>query len=86
MDNRNWNQIDFNHIKGKNNVLADTLSRLINVDLEVKLNPDLTNYKLGQYCLEQLLKARRKVDQKLRKSEVIGENIEINEIHLVYDE
>ena len=51
-------QIDFNHIEGKNNVLADTLSRLITVDPEVELNPEFTNYKFGQYYFEKLPKAR----------------------------
>lgn len=58
-------QIDFNHIEGKNNVLADTLGRLINIDPEVQLNPEFTNYKFGQYCFEELPKTRTKVDQKL---------------------
>ena len=58
-------QIDFNHIERKNNVLADTLSRLITVDPEVELNPEFTNYKFGQYCFEELPKARTKVDQKI---------------------
>ena len=44
------NQIDFNHIEQKNNVLADMLSRLIMVDPEVKLNPEFSNYEFGQYC------------------------------------
>ena len=41
-------QIDFNHIEGNNNVLADTLSRLITIDPEVQLNPEFTNYEFGQ--------------------------------------
>ena len=53
-------QIDFNHIKGKNNILADTLSRLINIDPEVQLNQELTNYDFGQYCFKELPKARTK--------------------------
>ena len=79
-------QIDFNHIEGKNNVLADTLGRLITVDPEVQLNPEFTNYKFGQYCFEELPKARTKVDQKLGNTTKEGDKFEINEIKVVYDE
>ena len=44
------------HIKGKSNVLADTLSRLISIDLDVKLEPELEGYEFGQYCFEELPK------------------------------
>ena len=33
-------RIKFVHIKGKSNVLADTLSRLISIDPDVKLEPE----------------------------------------------
>ena len=45
------------HIKGKSNVLADTLSRLISIDPDVKLEPELEGHEFGQYCLEELPKA-----------------------------
>ena len=45
------------HIKGKSNVLADTLSRLISIDPDVKLEPELEGYEFGQYCFEELPKA-----------------------------
>ena len=34
-------RIKFEHIKGKSNVLADTLSRFISIDPDVKLEPEL---------------------------------------------
>ena len=34
-------KINFIHIAGKDNVLADTLSRLIDIDLDVVLQPEL---------------------------------------------
>ena len=79
-------QIDFNHSKGKNSMLADTLSRLITVDPEVQLNPEFTNCEFGQYCFEDLPKEGTKVDQKLGNVSTEGESIEINEIKVVYDE
>ena len=50
-------RIKFEHIKGKSNVLADTLSRLISIDTDVKLEPELEGYEFGQYCFEELPKA-----------------------------
>ena len=50
-------RIKFEHIKGKSNVLANTLSRFISIDPDVKLEPELQGYKFGQYCFEELPKA-----------------------------
>ena len=50
-------RIKFVHIKGKSNVLADTLSRLISIDPDVKLEPELESYEFGQYCFKELPKA-----------------------------
>ena len=79
-------QIDFNHIEGKNNVLADTLRRLITVDPEVELKLEFTNHQFRQYCFEELPKVRTKVDQKLGNTSNDGDTVEINEIKVVYDE
>ena len=73
-------QIDFNHIEGKNNILADTLSRLITIDPDIQLNPEFTKYEFGQYCFKELPKVRAKVDQKLCNTSKEGEEFEINEI------
>ena len=45
--------IKFVHIKGKSNVLADTLSRLISIDPDVKLEPELESHEFRQYCFEE---------------------------------
>ena len=45
------------HIKGKSNVLANTLSRLISIDPDVKLEPELEGHEFRQYCFEELPKA-----------------------------
>ena len=50
-------RIKFVHIKGKSNVLANTLSRLISIDPDVKLDPELEGYEFRQYCFEELPKA-----------------------------
>ena len=50
-------RIKFVHIKGKSNVPADTLSRLISIDPDVKLEPELKGHEFGQYCFEELPKA-----------------------------
>ena len=34
-------------LKGKSNILADTLSRFITIDPEMELNPEFANYKFG---------------------------------------
>ena len=45
------------HIKDKSNVLADTLSRLISIDPDVKLEPEPEGHEFRQYCFEELPKA-----------------------------
>ena len=50
-------RIKFVHIKGKSNVLANTLSRLISIDPDVELEPELKGHEFGQYCFEELPKA-----------------------------
>ena len=51
-------KIKFICIPGKDNILADTLSRLIDIDPDVELQPELKDYKFGQYAFEALPKAR----------------------------
>ena len=50
--------INFVHISGKDNMLADTLSRLIDIDPELKQKPKLKDHEFGKYCFETLPKAR----------------------------
>ena len=44
--------INFVHISGKDNVLADTLSRLIDMDPDLKQQPKLQDHEFGKYCFE----------------------------------
>lgn len=50
-------KIKFEHIKGKSIILADTLSRLINIDPDFVQDPDLENHEFRQYGFENLLDA-----------------------------
>ena len=46
--------IRFEHIKGQNNVLADTLSRLIDINLDTQLTPEGKGYEFGYAVSEEL--------------------------------
>ena len=54
-------KIKFVHIAGKDNVLADTLSRLIDIDPDVELQLELKDYGFGRYAFETLPKAKGKM-------------------------
>ena len=75
-------KIKFVHISGKDNVLTDTLSRLINIDPDVVQEPELKDYEFGHYAFETLPKA---------KSTPVGETlasvdgVDICEINISYD-
>ena len=75
-------KIKFFYIAGKDNVLADTLSRLIDINPDVVLEPDLKDYEFGCYAFETLPKA---------KSTMVGETlasvdgVDICEINISYD-
>ena len=45
-------KIKFIHISGKDNILTDTLSRLINTDPDVVQEPELKDYEFGYYAFE----------------------------------
>ena len=45
-------KIKFVDISGKDNVLADTPSRLIDIDPDIGLKPELKDYEFGRYCLK----------------------------------
>ena len=51
-------KIKFVHIAGKDNVLTDTLSRLINIDPDVEQEPEWKDYEFGCYAFETLPKAK----------------------------
>ena len=50
--------INFVHISGKANVLADMLSRLIDTDPDLQQQPELEGYEFRKYCFETLPKVR----------------------------
>ena len=51
-------KIKFVHIAGKDNILTDTLSRLIDIDPDVEQEPELKDYEFGCYAFETLPKAK----------------------------
>ena len=46
--------IQFEHIKGQNNILADTLSHLIGIDPDTQLTPEGNGYEFGYAVFEEL--------------------------------
>ena len=50
-------KIKFVHIAGKDNVLANTLSRFIDIDPDVEQEPELKDNEFGCYAFETLPKA-----------------------------
>ena len=51
-------KIEFIHIASKDNILTDTISRLIDIDPDIVLGPELKDYEFGQYAFEKLTKAK----------------------------
>ena len=75
-------KIKFVHIAGKDNVLADTLSRLIDIDPDVELQPELKDYEFGHYAFETLPKAKGKMVHEVITS--LGD-VDICEINITYN-
>ena len=73
--------LNFVHISGKANVLADTLSRLIDTDPDLQQQPELEGHEFGKYCFETLLKVRGSVNE----VKLGGEMAEVCEIQITYD-
>ena len=46
--------IQFEHIKGQNNILADTLSRLIDIDPDTQVTPEGNGYEFGYAVFDEL--------------------------------
>ena len=66
-------KIKFLHIAGKDNILAGTLSRLIDINPDVELQPKLKDYEFGHYAFETLPKAKSKmVHEILTSLEVVN--------------
>ena len=75
-------KIKFVHIAGKDNVITDTLSHLIDIDPDIILEPELKDYEFGSYCFETLPKARSSsVSEKL----ATVDGVDICEISITYD-
>ena len=64
-------RIKFVHIKGKSNVLADTLNGLINIDPDVKQDSELAGYEFGQYCFEELPKTSSYTTNEVIVNEIV---------------
>ena len=75
-------KIKFVHIAGKDNVLTDTLSRLIDIDPDVELQPELKDYEFGHYAFETLPKAKGKAVHKVITS---SGGVDVCEINITYD-
>ena len=70
------------HIAGKDNVIVDTLSHLIDINPDIVLEPELKDYEFGSYCFETLPKARRSsVAEKLASVD----GVDACEISITYD-
>ena len=75
-------KIKFVHIAGKDNILTDTLSKLIDIDPDVEQEPELKDYEFGCYTFETLPKAKgTPVGETL--ASVYG--VDICEINISYD-
>ena len=72
--------INFVQISGKDNVLADTLSRLIDMDPDLEQQPELKDHEFGKY-FEMLPKARGSTHHQV----LGGEDFDMCEIQIPYD-
>ena len=48
--------IKFQHVSGKTNILVDTLSRLVDIDPDARLDPENAGWEFGYYVFETLPK------------------------------
>ena len=75
-------KIKFVHIADKDNVLADTLSRLIDIDPDVKQEPEPKDYEFGHYSFETLPKAK---GTEVGETLTSVDGVKICEINISYD-
>ena len=73
--------INFVHISGKANVLADTLSRLIDTNPDLQQQPELEGHEFRKSCFETLPKARGSVNE----IKIGGKTAEICGLQIMYD-
>ena len=71
--------INFVSISGKDNILTDTLSRLIDIDPGLKQQPELEDHEFGKYCFETLPKVRGSTHHEI----IGGDEFNICEIQIV---
>ena len=50
--------LQFEHIKGQNNILANTLSHLIDINPDTQLTPEGKGYEFGYAVFEELPKIK----------------------------
>ena len=67
--------IQFDYIKGSNNILADTLSRLISIDPDTPTTPEEPGYEFGYAIFEEFLKVTTKTYEVIEV--IVGTNTEI---------
>ena len=75
-------KIKFVHIAEKDNILADMLSRLIDIDPDVQLQPELKDYEFGHYAFETLPKAKGKMVHEVITS---LDGVDVCDINITYD-
>ena len=75
-------KIKFVHIAGKDNILVDTLNRLIDIDPDVKQEPELKDYEFGYYSFETLPNAKGTAVGKTLTS---VDGVKICEIYISYN-
>ena len=71
-------KINFILISRKDNVLADTLSRLINIDPDVQQKPELKDHTFRKYCFKTLPKARESTHHQV----IGGEDFDVCKIKI----
>ena len=67
--------IQFDYIKGSNNILADTLSHLIAIDPDTPTTPEEQGYEFGYAIFEEFPKVQTKTYEV--KEVIVGMNKEI---------
>ena len=67
--------IQFDYIKGSNNILADTLSHLISIDPDTPTTPEEPGYEFGYAIFEEFLKVTTKTYEV--NEVIVGTNTEI---------
>ena len=73
--------VNFVHISGKNNILADMLIRLIDTNPDLKQQLELEDHEFSKYCFETLPKVRGSVHHE----KVGGKEFDVCKIQITYD-